>query len=54
MSHRGKLFRLPANRVWRTYPGGRTLDELAGASTPADTHLAEDWIASTTIAKTRR
>lgn len=51
MSHRGKLLRLPANRVWRTYPGGRTLDELAGASTPADTHLAEDWIASTTIAK---
>ncbi len=51
MNHRGKLLRLPANRVWRTYPGGRTLDALAGAATPADTHLAEDWIASTTIAK---
>jgi mannose-6-phosphate isomerase len=36
--------------VWRTYPGGRTLDELAGAPSPADTHLAEDWIASTTRA----
>lgn len=50
MQHRGKLILLPPNRVWRTYPGGRTLDELAGASSPADTHLAEDWIASTTRA----
>ncbi len=50
MNHRGKLLRLPANRVWRTYPGGRTLDELAGAATPADSHFAEDWIASTTRA----
>ncbi len=36
--------------MWRTYPGGRTLDELAGVPEPADTHLAEDWIASTTRA----
>ena len=50
MSHRGKLILLPPNRVWRTYPGGRTLDELAGAPAPADSHLAEDWIASTTRA----
>ncbi len=58
MSHRGQLIHLPANRVWRTYPGGRTLDELArtrgeplaGGNTPADTHLSEDWIASTTRA----
>jgi len=49
-SHRGKLILLPPNRVWRTYPGGRTLDQLAGVSTPADSHLAEDWIASTTRA----
>lgn len=67
--HRGKLILLPSNRVWRTYPGGRTLDEIAcartgaagGATTvatggappvsaPADTHFAEDWIASTTRA----
>lgn len=51
MNHRGKLLRLPPNRVWRTYPGGRTLDALAGAPSHADTHFAEDWIASTTIAK---
>src|SRR5581483_12143681 len=50
MTHRGRLLRLPPNRVWRTYPGGRTLDELAGAAAPADSHLAEDWIASTTRA----
>ena len=49
-SHRGKLILLPPNRVWRTYPGGRTLDALAGAAAPADSHLAEDWIASTTRA----
>ena len=50
-SHRGHLILLPPNRVWRTYPGGRTLDALAGAPAPADTHFAEDWIASTTVAK---
>lgn len=51
MNHRGRLLRLPANRVWRTYPGGRTLDVLAGIAAPADSHFAEDWIASTTIAR---
>lgn len=50
MPHRGQLLHLPPNRVWRTYPGGRTLDRLAGAASPADTHLAEDWIASATKA----
>ena len=51
MPHRGQLILLPPNRVWRTYPGGRTLDALAHAAAPADSHLAEDWIASTTVAK---
>jgi mannose-6-phosphate isomerase len=49
-THRHKLLRLPPNRVWRTYPGGRTLDQLEGAVAPADSHRAEDWIASTTRA----
>ena len=53
MPHRGKLILLPPNRVWRTYPGGRTLDTLAKVPAPADTHLAEDWIASTTRAVNR-
>jgi mannose-6-phosphate isomerase len=50
MSHTGKLVLLPPNRVWRTYQGGRQLDALAGAATPADGHFPEDWIASTTRA----
>lgn len=41
---------LPPNRVWRTYPGGKTLDELEGKENPADSHFSEDWIASTTRA----
>lgn len=48
--HRGRLILLPPNRVWRSYLGGRTLDTLAGAASPGDSHLAEDWIASTTRA----
>jgi len=59
MAPHGKILRLPPNRVWRTYLGGRTLDELASevgghvpvpAFSPADTHFPEDWIASTTRA----
>lgn len=49
-SHRGKLVLLPANRVWRTYRGGRMLDALAGVASPADGSFPEDWIASTTRA----
>jgi mannose-6-phosphate isomerase len=48
--HRGKIILLPPNRVWRTYPGGKMLDEFARAPSPADSHWAEDWIASTTRA----
>jgi mannose-6-phosphate isomerase len=48
MDHRDKLVLLPPNRVWRTYPGGATLDRLAGAAAPQDSHLAEDWIGSVT------
>lgn len=51
--HRGKLILLPPNRVWRTYPGGKNLDQLAHVHSPADSHLAEDWIASTTRAINR-
>lgn len=41
---------LPPNRVWRTYPGGRTLDTLDRRSGPTDGHFPEEWIASTTRA----
>ncbi|MDP2138352.1 MAG: class I mannose-6-phosphate isomerase [Candidatus Didemnitutus sp.] len=50
MSHRGKLVLLPPNRVWRTYPGGATLDRFAGKADPHDSHFAEDWIGSVTRA----
>ncbi len=48
MSYQGKLILLPPNRVWRTYPGGATLDHHAGVSPPQDSHFAEDWIGSVT------
>ena len=38
------------NRVWRTYTGGRVLDQLEGKTSPKDSHFPEDWIASTTQA----
>ena len=51
--HRHKLILLPPNRVWRPYPGGRTLEQLAGASQPADSFMAEEWIGSTTRSVSR-
>lgn len=44
------LIELPANRVWRTYPGGQTLDRMEGKAEPTDDHFPEDWIGSTTRA----
>jgi mannose-6-phosphate isomerase len=44
------LIELPQNRVWRSYPGGRILDELAGRPDPGDSHYPEDWIGSVTVA----
>lgn len=38
------------NRVWRTYQGGAVLDKLQGEASPADGHLPEDWVGSTTVA----
>jgi mannose-6-phosphate isomerase len=35
------------NRVWRTYLGGRTLNEIEGRSDISDDHFPEDWIGST-------
>lgn len=45
-----ELIFLQANRVWRTYPGGRKLDTLEGKPKPEDSHFPEDWIGSTTRA----
>lgn len=43
-------FPLAPNRVWRTYLGGKTLDEISAFPTPADSHFPEDWLLSTTRA----
>ncbi len=40
-------FKLPQNRVWRTYLGGKLLDELVDIHEPKDSNFPEDWIAST-------
>lgn len=46
-NYHGKILRLSANRVWRTYPGGSQLDWIQGKTNPADSAYPEDWIAST-------
>ena len=38
---------LKSARAWRTYLGGKTIDEMQGISPAADTHFPEDWIMST-------
>lgn len=45
--NRGKILRILPNRVWRTYSGGRQLDQIEGRSHPADGAFPEDWIGST-------
>ena len=50
MNYKNRLIELPQNRVWRTYLGGRILDELIGKSDPRDGHFPEDWIGSVTAA----
>lgn len=50
MNYSNKLVRFPPNRVWRTYTGGKILDEIEQKETPEDSHFPEDWIGSTTQA----
>ena len=45
--YRGKILRLPPNRVWRTYSGGLMLDRMEGRASPADGTFPEDWLGST-------
>ena len=37
---------LSGTRVWRTYTGGRMIDEFMGNDDPSDGHFPEEWIAS--------
>ena len=39
--------RIRSERAWRTYHGGRLLDEMHGISPARDSHFPEDWISST-------
>ncbi|TCS43014.1 class I mannose-6-phosphate isomerase [Reinekea marinisedimentorum] len=50
MNYSNKLIKFSPNRVWRTYTGGKILDQLENKAEPADTHFPEDWIGSTTRA----
>jgi mannose-6-phosphate isomerase len=45
--HRGKVLRVLPNRVWRTYSGGRLIDEMEGVDKPKDGLFPEDWLGST-------
>lgn len=42
---------LQANRVWRTYSGGRLIDQLQGQADPQDGSFPEEWVASVVKAK---
>jgi len=43
--------RLSSNRVWRTYIGGRLLEDWQGTANPRDGEFPEDWVASVTKAR---
>ena len=43
-------FAVAGERVWRTWPGGRELEQLHGASEPRDGSFPEEWMLSTTRA----
>jgi len=45
------IIKFTQNRVWRTYQGGKLLDDIAGISPSKDSSFPEDWIGSTVAAK---
>lgn len=45
------ILKFEANRVWRTYQGGKVLDQIEGKEVCEDSHFPEDWIGSVTEAK---
>lgn len=46
-----KIIKFTANRVWRTYQGGKLLDAIEGKKSPKDSSFPEDWIGSTVEAR---
>lgn len=49
MEYKNKLIRFGQNRVWRSYSGGKVLDQINNESVPVDSYFPEDWIASVTV-----
>ncbi len=45
------IVKFAPNRVWRTYLGGRVLDQIEGRAKPEDGHYPEDWIGSVVEAR---
>lgn len=45
------ILKFEPNRVWRTYQGGRVLDQIEGKEVVEDSHFPEDWIGSVTEAR---
>lgn len=45
------IIKFTSNRVWRTYKGGKLLDEIEGKENPSDSSFPEDWIGSTVEAR---
>lgn len=45
------ILKFEANRVWRTYQGGKVLDQIEGKKVCEDSHFPEDWIGSVTEAR---
>lgn len=43
--------RLTGSRAWRTYFGGKLLEQFHGAKTGEDDHFPEEWIASLVAAR---
>jgi mannose-6-phosphate isomerase len=43
--------KLKSMRVWRTYSGGKLIDELHGLPNAVDCQFPEDWVASLVIAR---
>lgn len=46
-----QIIKFSANRVWRTYRGGKQLDTIEGKENPQDSSFPEDWIGSTVQAR---
>ena len=46
-----KWLKFLPNRVWRTYQGGKLLDEIQGKASPEDSSFPENWIGSIVEAK---